>query len=64
MLSKVASQFPLIWLTCIGLLIFMSVFLGVLAWVFRKGSHEFYQALAMSALGIENPNANPKQLQS
>jgi len=57
MLSKVASQFPMIWLTCVALLIFLSTFLGVLAWVFRKGSHEFYQKLAIRTLGIDDPHS-------
>ncbi len=46
MLSQVASQFPMIWLTCLALLIFLGVFLGVVAWVFRRGSTELYQHLA------------------
>ncbi len=29
-----------------SLLLFFSVFIGVLVWVFRKGSSEFYQSLA------------------
>jgi len=51
MLSQVASKFPMIWLTCIGLLIFLGVFLGVLAWVFRKGSEEVYAKAALFPLG-------------
>ena len=62
MLSKVASQFPMIWLTCIGLLIFFSVFLGILAWVFRKGSQNFYQSLALRALELDEPKSMQNQL--
>ncbi len=46
MLSQVASKFPMIWLTCLGLLLFFGVFLGVLFWIFRRGSTEHYQQMA------------------
>ena len=50
MLAQVASQFPMIWLSCVALLIFLGVFLGVLAWVHRKGSSELYHAIAHQPL--------------
>jgi cbb3-type cytochrome oxidase subunit 3 len=50
MLSQVASKFPMIWLTCLGMLIFLGVFLGVVAWVFRRGSTELYQHIAEGVL--------------
>ncbi len=53
MLSQVASKFPMIWLTCLGLLIFLGVFLGVVAWVFRRGSTELYQQLAGAPLDAD-----------
>ena len=61
MLSQVASQFQMIWLTCIGLLIFFSVFLGVVAWAFRKGSGELYQEIAASTLGLKETETNKLQ---
>lgn len=50
MLSQVASRFPLPWLTVVGLLIFFTVFVGVLVWVFRRGSAELYQQMAQAPL--------------
>lgn len=50
MKAEVLSRFPHVWLTCVGLLLFISVFLGALAWVFRKGSSDFYEKLSASPL--------------
>lgn len=46
MKSLILSQFPMIYLTCAGLLIFFGFFIGVLAWVFRKGGREVYDRIA------------------
>ncbi len=43
MIKEALKSFPMIWLTCVGLLIFFAVFLGVLSWVLRKGSKSIYQ---------------------
>jgi cbb3-type cytochrome oxidase subunit 3 len=53
MLSQAVSTFPMVWMTCIGLLLFMGVFIGVLAWVHRRGSAELYQKLAAAPLAEE-----------
>ena len=59
MLSQVASRFPMIWLTCVGLLIFLTVFLGVVAWVFRKGSGEVYAKAAHFPFAGSEDEGNP-----
>jgi hypothetical protein len=43
---EVLSHFHLPVLSCLGLLLFFGVFVGMLFWIFRKGSDEFYQALS------------------
>ena len=50
MMSQVVSKFPMIWLTCVGLLLFMSVFIGALAWVSRRGSTGFYEEMSKMPL--------------
>jgi cbb3-type cytochrome oxidase subunit 3 len=59
MLSQVASKFPMIWLTCLGLLIFLGVFLGVLAWVYRRGSTELYQQIADAPFAGDSTKGAP-----
>jgi cbb3-type cytochrome oxidase subunit 3 len=51
MIREVLSHFHLPFLSCIGLLLFMGVFIGALMWVFRRGSKELYTA--MSDLPLE-----------
>lgn len=50
MISKVLSQQAvhtiLPWLTCLGLLLFMTVFVGAVFWVNRKENHKLYQRLS------------------
>ena len=58
MLSEVLSKFPMIWLTCVGLLIFLAVFLGVLAWVYRRGSDEEYARAALFPLADQESPGN------
>lgn len=45
-MKEVLAQFPLINLVLFGQLLFFSVFVGALFWVFRKGSNDFYQQLS------------------
>lgn len=40
------AQFPHIWLTCIGLILFLSVFLGSILWVFRPKTEKLYTYVA------------------
>ncbi|MBT4088650.1 MAG: cbb3-type cytochrome c oxidase subunit 3 [Deltaproteobacteria bacterium] len=42
-----------------SLILFFSVFIGVLIWVFRKGSSEFYRSLARIPLEIDPENQAP-----
>lgn len=46
MLRETLKHFPLIGLVMTGQLIFLTVFLGTLFWVFRRGSKPFYDRLA------------------
>ena len=43
MISQVASRFPMTGLTCVGLVLFLIVFIGASIWTFRKGSDEIYR---------------------
>lgn len=45
MMQQVLAHYRLPVLSCIGLLLFLSVFSGAVAWVFRKGSGKFYASL-------------------
>lgn len=51
-IREVLSHFHLPFLSCIGLLLFMGVFLGALLWVFRKGSGQFYGKMSDLPLDI------------
>lgn len=55
MIREVLSHYHLPVLSGIGLLLFMAVFCGALAWVFRKGSTGFYAS--MQAMPFEDENA-------
>lgn len=46
MMKQVVSTFPLINLVLVGQLLFFTIFVGALAWVFRKGSKPYYDQLA------------------
>lgn len=50
MIQKVLSHYHLYQLTCVGLILFMSVFVSALIWVFRKASSKVYQELAQLPL--------------
>lgn len=45
MIQESLKNFPFIWLTCIALLLFLGLFLGMLLWIFRKDSTAFYQKI-------------------
>lgn len=45
MIQRVLSHYHLPGLTCLGLILFMSIFIGALIWVFRKGSKNVYETL-------------------
>ena len=45
MIQQVLAHYHLPQLACLGLLLFMGVFGGALAWVWRRGSGEFYGAM-------------------
>ncbi len=46
MIQQFLSNFPFLDLVVAGQLLFFTIFLGALAWVFRSGSREFYDKLA------------------
>ncbi|MGK5082488.1 cbb3-type cytochrome c oxidase subunit 3 [Bdellovibrionota bacterium FG-1] len=50
MMAEVVSKFPFPWLTCLGLFLFLTVFLGAVGWVFRKGSSAFYAEMSAAPL--------------
>ncbi|MDR3608590.1 MAG: cbb3-type cytochrome c oxidase subunit 3 [Oligoflexia bacterium] len=41
-----AAHYQLPMLSCVGLLLFMGVFTGTIAWIFRSGSREVYSRLS------------------
>ncbi len=46
MKQEFLKNFPLMDLVVVGQLLFFTVFVAALFWVFRSGSKEFYQKLA------------------
>lgn len=46
MKQEVLSHFPMPWLSGIGLLLFLSVFIGAAIWIYRSGSAELYRKMA------------------
>ena len=50
MYSEVLKQFPMLDLVVVGELIFFTVFVSALVWVFRRGSKEFYDKLSRMPL--------------
>lgn len=46
MIARTLAGFSHTWLTCVGLVLFLTIFLTVLAWVYRRGSANFYRNLA------------------
>ena len=55
MIQKALLSFKWTGLTCVGLIVFMSVFMGVLLWVFRKGGSSFYSELESLPFQEMNP---------
>ena len=53
-MQQVLSKFHLPILSCIGLLLFVGVFSGVVLWVFRKGSSESYQKMSSLPISEES----------
>ena len=47
MIRDVLRHFPWLDLVVVGQIIFLALFLGALAWVFRPGSVGFYRRLAL-----------------
>jgi cbb3-type cytochrome oxidase subunit 3 len=50
LIKEALTHFPLPALTCIGLVLFISVFVGAVFWVYRPGSRAFYEALERTPL--------------
>ena len=46
MKTLVLANFHLLPLTCVALVLFFTVFTGMLVWVFRKSSKELYAGIA------------------
>jgi cbb3-type cytochrome oxidase subunit 3 len=55
MIRQVLANYPLMDLVLVGQLLFLAIFVGVVAWVFRRGSSKFYDSLARVPLE-ENEN--------
>jgi len=45
MMSEALSKFHLPGLSCIALVLFLSVFIGAFLWTHRRGSEDFYKQL-------------------
>ena len=58
MIKEVLSQFSLTILPVIGVLLFLTVFLGMLIWITRPKSSKFYTELSQLALhdGLQKEN--------
>ena len=54
MKQEAMQYFPDINLTVAGMLIFLLVFIGVILWVWRKGSTEVYEAASQLPLKKED----------
>lgn len=53
-LVQIASDHVfLTWLTCIGLLLFLGVFVGALVWITRRERTDLYQSMALLPLTEE-----------
>lgn len=46
MKAQALAGFPLPWLTAVGFLLFFGFFIGMLIWIYRKNSGEFYRVMA------------------
>jgi cbb3-type cytochrome oxidase subunit 3 len=56
MKSQVLAQFPMIWLSVVGLMIFVIVFSGVSLMTFRRGNREQFEKAAFLPLNDEAEN--------
>ncbi len=54
MIRQFLAHFPYAELAIAGQLIFMTIFLGSIIWIFRKGSKDFYDKLSKLPLGGNN----------
>jgi len=54
MIRQFLANFPYAELAIAGQLIFMTVFVGSIFWIFRKGSQDFYDKLSKLPLGGKN----------
>lgn len=41
-------------MTCVGLFIFLTVFVGALIWIHRKGSAQFYEEMSLMPLNSDS----------
>lgn len=46
MKAEVLAHFHLTWMTCAALILFFSLFVGTLIWIFRRGSTDYYKNAA------------------
>jgi|GEM_PF-637933 len=53
MISQALAHYQYPFLSCIGLFIFMAVFIGSIFWIFRKNGPDFYRF--MENLPLEAP---------
>jgi cbb3-type cytochrome oxidase subunit 3 len=49
-LIEAVQHYDLSWMIFLSMMIFLSIFVGVLFWVFRKSSKSFYQKLSLIPL--------------
>jgi cbb3-type cytochrome oxidase subunit 3 len=56
MMARTLAHFQYTQLTCLGLVIFLSVFISVLFWVFRPESQKIYDQLKLVPLDGGNIN--------
>ena len=52
MMREVLSHFHLPWLSCVALIIFLSIFVSMLLWVFRKDGKVVYQYIEKIPLEV------------
>lgn len=50
MIRQTLAHFPYGAMSGLGMLLFIAVFFGAFAWVYRRGSRDHYQAVAQAAL--------------
>jgi cytochrome c oxidase cbb3-type subunit 4 len=56
MKSNGLKYFTDLFLTEVGLLIFVLVFISVIVWLFRKGSNQYYENIAQLPLDLNEEN--------